>query len=1476
MYSVNLNEENKKRKREMGDFAAGNEHDSLLGAKTPFRQGIDEGNPMEQTFSGGYGKDAVFDNTLYASSFMDKENSKQIPDYLPGDVRDVTKFSGAADSPFTFTRSTANEKPKSYMSSKNLMESGRNKGGLWDYTYSRFFPEQTPERAAALYSVSSKALDDVATDYFKDDLSSVYDRKLDAARTRANKAFADYSGDPVAAMRIAREEADPAKAADETLAQMDMQKLRQMVEPLARRVGFDVDMYIEDYVKPTLREKMVDDYIEKDKPKNSAEYLLRASYKNSLIGKMNDIGFGNKPFAKIENESLARYDANGWEKFAAGVGSLLIDAPVFASIGSLAGNLVGKATAYATNKLAGRVFAYKATEGMTMQRATAIAERAIANSLKNRILQSASTQGVVLGTYDIANSIADDVLYNNSIDIGKALGSFAKGVATGATVGTAATWLNRVARGLTGGCKMAASAGVLSAESAIFTLSTELDKLANDVEIEPIDILHDFGEGLATLGIMKMTNWRPKGAANKLKSDGTLKDELKLSESEKTEMREMNIEPDEFMSQVESVLKMPSYGIGSTREGITQKYLQMMQSKELTAATKAKLMYVVENKLTSTPPVAFDYNVEKTVKGKWVFTTYDFEGNKIERRLFDDPAKLKSYMLVEKSKLRDNRIAAYERELLQGVDSQNLLRQAGLYAKEKSVSVDDISQALYKRAQNIPLSGWEEMMVRDIVERTAYNQSGMVQYLADVRREIERKHGLEDGSLLVDIKAPFYTRSNAANSALDEYEALVRNEVDALKGGTDSRRAADFRQLGERSIYKGMTNDEVKAKEVKDYYIAHPKDANALGKGPQVKPLKINDDKESPYVWSYNGVKNTVEDLDFFERKAREFADKLGYEVEVVRNEREIPLPNEADEVDVNNYNSKLRAMGWLGNDGKVTINLPNISSVEDVERTVVHECVAHSGLLKLFGNHFRSFLEEVYLKSSGDVRMGIENTKGRYPLVDNYTLIEEYLAHLTEKSALSSGERTMLTSFKDFLKNSLVRLNIYTGRNRRLTESDLMSLLRQHAKYIEQRKAPSDYRRWVFGRFDAAKQKEETYNDRKAYEQSVREKIAAGHYFTKTPAGLYNDKLFHNYEMLSDELKKKALQRWNVTEERVMELKSKDKFRQVENKENDSSNKGNSFDYGDIDYSRAAEIEKRGDGTLGELLHNPSLYAAYPELSDLPVKVVEGSHIPLSYDNIGKQLLLDRNFFANPDKSHYLSAAVQDVVRDYEGFNKAVSRNLFGLNSRLGRKYGEAKKVIESMENARRADPDFDKNREIDKVFEQEYGFLPSEFAKRFPSLDDYTIYKLTGTSVPFNDDAEVRKAVRGSGDDVPRPKGWAAMMKLDDLKKYFTGPLDIIYYKMQQIHNDSPLQFDEINRRVRNATLSPNERGRFEREMEEYAKDALMRMKYPEKLRDDYGYGEYKMKEDEKKRRRRDELEFQKWRDRFSHLEDELDVLN
>ena len=89
-----------------------------------------------------------------------------------------------------------------------------------------------------------------------------------------------------------------------------------------------------------------------------------------------------------------------------------------------------------------------------------------------------------MGAYDATNSVADDLLYGDGIDAGKAAGSFAKGFGTGMMLGAVGTPLKFKASGLTGGKKMAASAGVLSAESAVFTLGTEIDKYANGLPMK--------------------------------------------------------------------------------------------------------------------------------------------------------------------------------------------------------------------------------------------------------------------------------------------------------------------------------------------------------------------------------------------------------------------------------------------------------------------------------------------------------------------------------------------------------------------------------------------------------------------------------------------------------------------------------------------------------------------------------------------------------------------------------------------------------------------------------------------------------------------------------------------------------------------------------------------------------------------------------------------------------------------------------
>lgn len=53
----------------------------------------------------------------------------------------------------------------------------------------------------------------------------------------------------------------------------------------------------------------------------------------------------------------------------------------------------------------------------------------------------------------------------------------------------------------------------------------------------------------------------------------------------------------------------------------------------------------------------------------------------------------------------------------------------------------------------------------------------------------------------------------------------------------------------------------------------------------------------------------------------------------------------------------------------RITVIVPNRSSVEDVESTLLHEAVAHHGSKKMFGRRFDEFLDEVADYADGKVR---------------------------------------------------------------------------------------------------------------------------------------------------------------------------------------------------------------------------------------------------------------------------------------------------------------------------------------------------------------------------------------------------------------------------------------------------------------------------------------------------------------------------
>ncbi len=1313
-------------------------------------------------------------------------------------------------------------------------------------------PSFTPQRAKGVYALSQSALNDVVGNYYNNDLKGKFTRNRDISKARGEEAYMRYisvpGADPVMAQRAMMREYDPMKIVNNTMDEVDNDKLLNMVTPLANYGGMDAQEYLNSVVKPSLRDKLVDEFIQENTPKSRGEYILRSAMGNSLVGTLSQIAdnaaIGNNSHSQFSQAGLAGYNAGRIDNFLAGAGSLLIDAPAFSFLGGASSAVVGNLTSKATQRLATRILAGRVGTGMTQQYATKIAERAIVNKLSTRILQSTMTQGLTLGNYDVANSIANDILYNDAVNWDNAVSSFGKGFATGAAVGVVGTPLRHASRGLTGGKKMAASLGVLSAESAVFTASGEAEKLLHGVEISPIDLLYDFGESAATLGIMKMTHWRPTGGETKLGNDGRLKPEYRLTKSEMDEIKELNVNADEFISGIERELRLPSLGSSGDVEAIKNNYIRLMSSNDLSASTRAKLLFLVENRLTSTPPVVFDYSVKNT-GNNWDITLYDPEGRKISTESFENPGNAKSYLMVERGNIRMNRISAFERELTSGAESQNFLRQAGLYANEKGIPVDEMSEVLYKRAQGEPLDACESEIVGDVLERSAYDETGMLQYLSNKRREIENKYRLHYNSLLAAADKPFYRCSNSENKALDEYEAFVRSEVNRLKTGTNEVRSMSFAEMGRRSDLRGMSSEEVRQREVDNFLdyggvVPGPysvENATALTPEQQereraqlrrgnsiesfTKPVNVPVDNNSEYVWNLLGNRNTRADIERYRKRAEDLAGKYGHDIVIYSDESEIPRPNENDFVSVSIYNNNVRALGW-NHDGKVYLNLPNMKSVEEVEKTVVHEVVCHSGFSKLFGNHLRNFLEEVYSRASPEVLQGIKKSARLYRFQDSYIAVEEYLASLTEKTVTTSEERSLLRRFKDFVRSMLLRLNIYSGRNRKITEEHLEYLIRGHARYMRQRVAPEQYRSELFGEFKSANREADTYTDRNAYGKWVHDASNDGSFFANSPSFLLNYKGLYNYQYLPEHKKAEFRRRWdNITEEELQNALDYAKYKLPGDGENRSlsdymSRLLGGFDrelesrysalrakpmeqWSQDDYNTWNRIADAGVANsynvkLKDIAGNDVVFEKYPQLAGIPVEVVSGMSVPVYYDNRNKKLAVDKNLFINPRGGAYLQGALREIVRDYEGFNSAVHFNIEGLNDRLYQQYSEAQRMLMAMETAKRNSSDFDNEGVIAGEFLREYNFTPQDFRHRFPSFDDYLIYRLTGKStVPVGREPENDMISYGMGVGVKKPQentsAANAAFRDGGLKRYFSGPLDIIYNSMPGYNSRKPV---------------------------------------------------------------------------------------
>ncbi|MBR5335532.1 MAG: hypothetical protein IKV23_04585 [Bacteroidaceae bacterium] len=947
-----------------------------------------------------------------------------------------------------------------------------------------FVPRDTPERRRRLFVTSPKVVNEALDDYYSTTFAPNFKAQRSQADERAINAYRDYvvpGAEPLAALGAMRRETNPARIIGNTMTMDDDGKLDAIAERYAGYAGLNPQDYRRSVLEPALRERATDELIKERTPKSSAEYVGRQAWRSSLPGALSEMALqgysGTHSHRFLDDAAMDNYGASRLEDWTAGVGGLLLDSGVFAGLGSAASSATGAATNFIKNRAVARIMARGAASGMTRKAAEQTVRNAMVNSLGAKIVQSSFNQGLTLGAYDAAHSVVNDILHNEEINAGAAADAFGRGATTGAALGVVGTPLKAISRGLTGGKKLAASAGVLTAESAVFTGMAEAGKLAQGIEVEPIDLLYDFGESAATLLAMRMFHWQPSGAGNKLNSVGRLKSQLRFSLPESEEMARAGVDAEAFITKLEKSLNVYRTGNSErTDDAVRDDYMRLMLSPELSASTRSKLLFLVENKISSTPPAVVDYSIEPLGNDRYNFVTMDAEGRKIESVPCEGEEGIKSALFIHTGSLRRNRIAEHERLLMQSYDSQNFFRQAGKYARETGTDINVIAEAMYAKANGEEVTPEQQQMLGDILRRSNYSDSEVAQMLYNTRRSLEQKYGLHEGSLLEAVNKNFFYCSPNENAALNEYERIMRNEVHSLYDGTSPERAAQLSSGSGR--YGGLGNEELKNMERSEFT------ANAIrtGKGLNEGAIPTLSEKygifssgmrepegwDQQYVWNTHGNRYTIEEVERMAVEAKEFARKLGVEIDVIRNEREI---SEYD----NDYSNKVRSYGWYdeANDA-VVINIPNNANVRELHATIVHEVVGHMGLSKLFGNYYTDFLEELYSRGSREVREGIEQQAKKLGGNHHYGA-DEYLARLSEKTITTPEERSILQRFRDFVRDMLRRLNIYDAP---IGERELMTLIRRHHQAMANRRGVSEYRSEAFVPFKSARYADDGYEN--------------------------------------------------------------------------------------------------------------------------------------------------------------------------------------------------------------------------------------------------------------------------------------------------------------------------------------------------------------------------------------------------------------
>ena len=206
------------------------------------------------------------------------------------------------------------------------------------------------------------------------------------------------------------------------------------------------------------------------------------------------------------------------------------------------------------------------------------------------------------------------------------------------------------------------------------------------------------------------------------------------------------------------------------------------------------------------------------------------------------------------------------------------------------------------------------------------------------------------------------------------------------------------------------------------------------------------------------------------------------------------------------------------------------------------------------------------------------------------------------------------------------------------------------------------------------------------------------------------------------------------------------------------------------------------GRFVMKDIVTDKDFLMEHPELAMMPVDIEKDLSIPVMYDRKNNRILLDRRVYLYPQSRFYIDGALRSVARDFEERRNSVKRQLNEFNSSFRKSYNDAVAYARNLIKMREEIPGFDADNRIAEMYRSEFGFMPDEFMRRFPNIDDYLLYRVArsmGHFIGGRYNPEYRKEIDEAVDS-----------KIKKYRSFFWGPVEIIIDAASGAEAEGPLR--------------------------------------------------------------------------------------